>query len=121
MLPANFFFQKARLDLGLVACRGQPCQKQPSTKSARRAERKTKSGRTEKILAGRRCRAGLKFGPRSSTALPGIWTCLRQPVIWLARNSLASTSSVSLLPRERMRDIKAERFALVKTSGMTSN
>jgi hypothetical protein len=42
----NFRCQKARLFFGLVACLGQPCQKQPSTKSASRTCLKTKSGRT---------------------------------------------------------------------------
>ena len=45
-LRANFFFQNDRLPLGCVPCRGQPCQKQPSTKIAVRDLRKTKSGRT---------------------------------------------------------------------------
>jgi hypothetical protein len=44
--------------------------------------------------------------------------CLRQPVILCRRNSLASASSVSLFPRERMRDITSERLASVKTSGI---
>jgi hypothetical protein len=42
--------------------------------------------------------------------------CRRQPVIWFRRKNLASATSVSLFPRERMRDITSERFALVKTS-----
>src|SRR4051812_13064005 len=37
-----------------------------------------------------------------------------------ARNSFASASSVSLLPRPRMRDITCERFSLVKTSAMSA-
>jgi hypothetical protein len=39
----NFHRQNARLFFGLVACLGQPCQKQPSTNTASRACRKTKS------------------------------------------------------------------------------
>jgi hypothetical protein len=41
---------------------------------------------------------------------------LLQPEIPLSRNSFANASSVSLFPRERMRDITSERLALVKTS-----
>ena len=42
--------------------------------------------------------------------------CLRQPVILCWRNNFISASSVAAFPRERMRDITADRFALVKTS-----
>src|SRR5262245_10280186 len=38
-----------------------------------------------------------------------------------ARNNLASASSVSLLPRPRMRDITSDRFRLEKTSAMDTN
>ena len=89
---ASLFRQKAALLLGLVACSGQQCQKQPSTKIARRSLRKTKSG------------------------LPKTGRLRRQPVMRCARNSFASAISVSLLPRPRMRDITSERFVLVKTS-----
>ena len=44
----SFFIQNARLFAGMLECFGQPCQKQPSTKMARRCWRKTKSGTTEK-------------------------------------------------------------------------
>jgi len=56
LLPAIFFRQKAAFCFDCVACFGQvpcrslgeggPCQKQPSTKTASRCARKTKSGRT---------------------------------------------------------------------------
>lgn len=46
--------------------------------------------------------------------------CLLHPLIPFARNSRASASSVSLFPRERMRDITSDRFALVKTSDMVA-
>jgi len=46
--------------------------------------------------------------------------CRRQPQIPAARNSRASASSVSRLPRERIRDMTSERFALEKTSGMVA-
>jgi len=42
--------------------------------------------------------------------------CLRNPETLFRRSSRASASSVSLFPRERMRDITSERFALVKIS-----
>ncbi len=41
------------------------------------------------------------------------------PGIRAARSSFTNASSVSLLPRPRMRDITSERLALVKTSGIT--
>ena len=44
--------------------------------------------------------------------------CRRQPEIPFARNNRASASSVSLFPRERMRDMTSERFALEKTSAI---
>jgi hypothetical protein len=46
LFPASLRRQKARLFAGFVACLGQPCQKQPSTKIAVRDLGKTKSGRT---------------------------------------------------------------------------
>jgi len=50
-LRSSFRRQNARLPLGIRPCFGQPCQKQPSTKTAKRAARKTKSG-----LPNRGCR-----------------------------------------------------------------
>jgi hypothetical protein len=44
--------------------------------------------------------------------------CLRQPEIRCARNSRTSASSVSRLPRDRMRAITSDRFRLLNTSGM---
>jgi len=44
--------------------------------------------------------------------------CLRHPLIPCARKIRTNASSVSLFPRERMRDITSERLALVKTSGI---
>ena len=71
--PASLRRQKMRLFTGLVACFGQPCQKQPSTKSASLSFGKTKSGRTRKVgrvtpcappLANRRpARRGLRALP----------------------------------------------------------
>ena len=45
-------------------------------------------------------------------------TCLRQPVMRYRRKKFASANSVALFPRERMRDITNERFALEKMSGI---
>ena len=106
LLRANLFFQKARLTFGCAPCFGQPCQKQPSTNSASRTCLKIKSGRT------------FTPSPRRGAGRGGvlICTCRRQPVILCRRNNFASASSVSLFPRERMRDITNERFALVKMS-----
>jgi hypothetical protein len=47
------------------------------------------------------------------------FSCLLQPVILFRRNNFASASSVSLFPRERMRDITSDRFVLVKTSDIS--
>jgi hypothetical protein len=44
--------------------------------------------------------------------------CRRQPLIPFTRNSLASASSVSLFPRERIRDMTSERLDLEKTSAI---
>src|SRR5260221_8569909 len=79
---------------GFVAWRGQPCQKQPSTNTASFAARKRKSG------------------------LPKTGALRRQPVMPCSRISAMRRSSVARLPRERMRDMTALRFALVKTSGI---
>ena len=79
LLRANFFRQNARLVAGLVACSGQPCQKQPSTKTASLNFGKTKSG------------------------LPKIFGCRRQPVILCRRNNFTSASSVFLFPCPRIR------------------
>ncbi len=73
---------------------GSRCHKHPSTKTATRSFRNTKSG-----LPKKRC-------------------CRRQPVIPSARISLTSASSVALFPRDRTRLITSERLAFVKTSDM---
>ena len=72
--------------------RGQPCQKQPSTNTATRSRRKTKSG------------------------LPKTRAWCRQPVMPRSCMSAMRRSSVARLPRERMSAITALRFAFVKTS-----
>ena len=46
LFAANFFAQNAAFPFGFVPCFGQPCQKQPSTNSARRISLNTKSGVT---------------------------------------------------------------------------
>lgn len=88
--------QNARLFFGFVACLGQPCQKQPSTKMASLSFGKTKSG------------------------LPNTGWLRRQPLMRCRRNNFASASSVALFPRPRIRDITSDRFDLVKTSAMIS-
>jgi len=122
---ANFFRQNAALPFGLIQCFGQQCQKQPSTNIAVRALGKIKSGRTvsdgwrvagDAFLRNRED-GGLKMEDGRKTCTR-IFRCLRQPVILFARNRRISASSVSLFPRERMRDITSLRLALVKTSGM---
>lgn len=94
LFAASFRRQNAALFRGFVACRGQPCQKQPSTKTATRWFGKTKSG------------------------LPKTGRERRQPVIWCRRNRAINASSVSLFPRPRMRAMTAERLALLKTSAI---
>ena len=86
--------QRARF-LGSDECFGcgQPCQKQPSTKTAIFSRRKIKSG-----FPNRSC-------PR------------RQPRIPFARNNAIMRNSVSRFPLPRIRDITADRFSGVKTSG----
>ena len=93
-LRSSFGSQYARLLPGLRPCFGQPCQKHPSTKMARRSRRKTKSG------------------------LPGRPWFRRQPLIPLERRIKANRSSVSLFPRERIADMTADRLVFVKTSGI---
>lgn len=97
LFAVSFFSQKSRLLTGILECRGHPCQKHPSTKTRTRSRRKEKSG------------------------LPNSGACRRQPVMPCARKSLASASSVSLLPRPRMRDMTCDRLALVKTSGIRTS
>ncbi len=93
LLAAIFFDQKTRLLTGRFECLGQPCQKQPSTKTATFCFGKTKSG------------------------LPKNGRWRRQPVMLCWRKILMRASSVSLLPCPRMWDMTSERLALVKTSG----
>jgi len=52
------------------------------------------------------------------SGLPNTGLFRRQPVILFRRNNFASAISVASFPRERMRDITSDRFALVKTSGI---
>ena len=85
--------QKPWRDLGIRQCQRQPCQKQPSTKTATRSRRNTKSG------------------------LPGNDCCRRQPLIPCARKMDISFNSVSLFPFERTSAITSERFLLLHTSG----
>ena len=136
-LPSILRRHHAARCAGHVACFGQPCQKQPSTKIAARDLRKTKSGRTaSRGLRVEGCRAAPsplwgKDGRRPDEVFPRFRLRLstvarinkwrRQPLIPFARNSRASASSVSRLPRERIRDMISERFALEKTSAIYGN
>lgn len=89
---ANFRLQKALLLAGCVACVGQQCQKQPSTKTASRHFGNTKSG------------------------LPNTRAWRRQPVMRWRRKSDTIASSVDRFPLPRTRDMMSERFREVKTS-----
>jgi hypothetical protein len=107
-LAAIFFRQKAALVLGEVAWSGQPCQKQPSTKTASRRGWKTKSGLTRNFFNFRPSTFHWSEAPR------------RQPVMPWARKTVMSRSSVAVLPRERMADMTAERFRFVNMSAMAN-
>ena len=88
--------QKPRRDFGIRQCHRHPCQKQPSTNTATRCLRKTKSG------------------------FPGNEGCLRQPLIPWARRIEANLNSVALLPFDRMAAMTCERFRFEKTSAIAS-
>jgi hypothetical protein len=90
----SFRSQKLRFPSGVRPCFGQACQKHPSTNTARRSRRKTKSG------------------------VPGNRWCRRQPLIPLVRSIDASFSSVSLLPLDRIAAITCERFSFEKMSAI---
>lgn len=96
LFAENLRSQNARLLFGCLPCFGQPCQKQPSTKTVSRCLRKVKSG------------------------FPGKEMCLRQPLIFFRRKKRTKTNSVSLFPRPRTRDITSERFFFVQTSAISS-
>jgi hypothetical protein len=85
-------FQYVCRDLGMRQCHRQPCQKQPSTNTASRSRRKTKSG------------------------FPGNPCCRRHPVRPFARSMAASRSSVARLPVERIAAMTFDRFCLVRES-----
>lgn len=84
--------QYTELLAGIRQCFGQPCQKQPSTKTARRSLRKPKSGE------------------------PGNGSCRRQPVMPFSRKIAASRNSVSRFPRDRIFDITSDRSDLESMS-----
>lgn len=87
LFRASFSAQKRLFVLGILAWTAHPCQKQPSTKTANRCCRNTKSGR------------------------PGRCCLRRQPVIEYLRKIVISRSSVERFPAARTRDITAERFS----------
>ena len=92
LFASNLLFQNRRLLAGRLECFGQPCQKQPSTKTANLILENTKSG------------------------FPNTGQFRRHPDILYARKSLDKAISVSLLPLPRIRDMTSDRLALVKTS-----
>lgn len=94
LFPASFLFQNSPFVVGCEACFGQPCQKQPSTKTASLIPGNTKSG------------------------LPNTGWFRRHPLILFRRKNFISAISVALLPFPRIRDISSERFDLLKTSLM---
>jgi len=79
---------------GIWPCRGQPCQKHPSTNTATRSRRQTKSGE------------------------PSSGTPRRQPVRPYARSKRTNRPSVLVLPVLRTSAMIAERRCGVKTSAM---
>lgn len=72
-----------------------------------------------RLLSPVPCPPSYGLRPPSPVFRPLITAPLRQPVMPCARKIAISRSSVALLPCERMADITSERFALVKTSGIT--
>jgi len=92
LLIAIFDFQNSTFVFGRRPREGCPCQKSPSTNTATRSSRNTKSG------------------------LPNIGTPLRQPLIPQVLNKDASRSSVDLLPIERTRLISSDRAFLLRVS-----
>jgi hypothetical protein len=90
-LRAIFAFQYARFVLGMRPHSGHPCQKQPSTKTARRLPLNSKSG------------------------FPGTFDdCRRHPLSPFSLSSAASRSSVVLLPDDRI----ARIFLLRLSAGL---
>jgi hypothetical protein len=94
MLLSNFRSQNSVRLFGVYAnlqpgCR---CQKQPSTKTAIRSRRNTKSG------------------------LPNTRWPRRQPRTSCNRNKPINRSSVSRFPLDRIRDMTADRFSIENTS-----
>jgi hypothetical protein len=88
MFPAIFLCQYWRLSFGSLKQRAHPCQKQPSTKTARRPLGNQKSGI-----------------PATS------WGCSLHPRSCARANAIRNTSSVERLPRERTRAITRLRAA----------
>jgi hypothetical protein len=95
LLRANLDDQYATRERGVWPWREQPCQKQPSTNTATRSRRQTKSGE-----------------PRRRDSR-------RHPVIRAARSNRTSRCSVLALPVLRTRLIIAERRLFVKTSAIS--
>jgi hypothetical protein len=92
---SSFAAQNSRLFTGMEPWAGHPCQKQPSTKTASRARRNTKSG------------------------LPKTFARLRQPVILWSRKIDTNRNSVARFPRLFTRPIISDRLAGLNTSAMS--
>ena len=95
-LRSSFGSQYSSRERGECPCFGQQCQKHPSTKSATRSRRQTKSGEPWRRI------------PRL------------QPVKPAARNRHINRSSVVALRVLRTRDMMADRRSGVKTSTIFS-
>ena len=116
LIPSIFLFifadQNLLLLFGELKHLRQPCQKQPSMKSANFWAGNTKSGRT----------FGLKHVPSYVVARgiflesKRIFWPRRQPLMLERRNSLITSSSVRRFSRPRMLDMIWERTDLVTVS-----
>jgi hypothetical protein len=91
-----------RLERGVWPCRGQACQKHPSTKTANLFSANTKSGLTSRFCA-----------PRQA-ALTRM--CLRHPLMPSDRKTATSRISVPALPRLRITAMTRDRFVFEKMS-----
>jgi len=96
-LSETFFRQKPTWLFDGRLQRGQPCQKHPSTKTASRSLRKTKSGH------------------------PSNGRCRRQPLTPCFRKILIRLISVALFPLDRTAAMICDRFSLLTESDIQTN
>jgi hypothetical protein len=97
LLPRIFAAQNARLEVGIRARVGCPCQKSPSTKTASPSQGNTKSGWPGSLL------------PRRHPRIPPL------------RMRTIKRISVEALPRARIADITSDLLLAVKTSAILNN